>query len=297
MPRSTAVKRKEPAGPAAQQSFQDLLVYLDDGAAAQNALAYADSLAVAADGNLSGLMFGFLAAYPASIYMEATPDVWLAAQRNADKEADALEAAIRKQLQSLRSTPELRRARVMGGEAGQILASQARYCDATIIGVEKSGPNDFQRQLFEAALFYSGRPVIVVPEAFKRRGAPQKFLIAWRPGREATRALHDALPLLKGGASDIRLVAIDEGASASQEPEAGADIARHLARHDLKIEVKHIPGGGSSISTLLQNEARYLDADMIVMGGYGHSRLREWMLGGATRDMLAAADIPVLMSH
>jgi nucleotide-binding universal stress UspA family protein len=281
---------------AKHEAFQDLLVYQEDTAAAQNALAYADALATAADGNLSGLMFGFMASYPTTIYMEATPDVWLAAQRKADEEASIVEGKIKKRFQPLRSSPELRRVNVIGGEAGQILASQARYADATILGLDASGPSNFQRQLFEGALFYSGRPVIVVPDAYKRHESPRKIMIAWRPGREATRALNDALPLLKS-AAEVRLVVVDESMSVLQEPEPGVDIARHLARHDVEVDVKHIPGSGGTTASLLLDEARYFGADLIVMGGYGHSRLREWVLGGVTRDILAATKVPVLMAQ
>jgi nucleotide-binding universal stress UspA family protein len=281
---------------AKPEAFQDLLVYQEDNAAAQNALAYADALAAAADGNFSGLMFGFMAAYPATIYMEATPDIWLAAQRKADEEASVLEAKIKERFKSLRSTPELRRANVIGGEAGQILAAQARYADATILGLNDNGPTGFQRQLFEGVLFYSGRPVIIVPEAFKRHALPKKIMIAWRPGREATRAAHDALPLLKA-AEEVRLVVVDEQTSVPQEPQPGIDIAHHLARHAIEVDVKHVPGTGGTTATLLLDEARYFGADLIVMGGYGHSRMREWILGGVTRDILASAKVPVLMAQ
>jgi nucleotide-binding universal stress UspA family protein len=273
-----------------------MLVYQDDSQASTNALSYADALATAADGNLSAVMFGFLAVYPTSIYMEATPDVWLAAQRKADEEAAIVEGEVRARLKDLRSAPELRRESAMGGEAGQLLAMQARYADATVLGINEGGPDALQRQLFEASLFYSGRPVIVVPATFERHQQPRKIMVAWRPGREATRALHDALPLLKA-ADDVKLVVVDEYTSVLQEKEPGVDIARHLARHDIEVEAKHVPGGGGTIAATLLNEARYFGADLIVMGGYGHSRMREWILGGATRDILRDTHVPVLMAQ
>jgi nucleotide-binding universal stress UspA family protein len=285
------------AGPRImQEGFQDLLVHLDDTAAAWNALAYAHALAGPVDGDVSGLMFGFMATYPASIYMEATPDIWLAAQRKADEEAALVEARIRERLKAMGSADELRRADVMGGEAGQTLAQHARYADAAILGLNDGGPTDFQRQLFEGALFYSGRPVMVVPQAFARHGMPKKIMIAWRPGREAVRAVHDALPLLKL-ADEVRLVVVDEGVTAVREPQPGLDIARHLARHDVEVDVKHVPGSGGATAGLLMDEARYFGADLIVMGGYGHSRLREWILGGVTRDLVQATDTPLLLSQ
>jgi nucleotide-binding universal stress UspA family protein len=77
----------------------------------------------------------------------------------------------------------------------------------------------------------------------------------------------------------------------------GDDMARHLARHDMTVDVKHVPSNGESIHAVLLNEARYLGADLLVMGGYGHSRTGEWLFGGVTRDILNEAHIPLLMSH
>jgi nucleotide-binding universal stress UspA family protein len=294
----TALRKPVPAANQriSREACQDLLVYQEDSAAAQNALAYADAIAAACDGNLSCLMFGFMASYPATIYMDATPDIWLAAQRKADEEASVIEAKLRDRLKSMKLSAELRRTNVMGGEAGQILAQQAHYADVTILGRDDSGPSDLQRQLFEGALFYSGRPVIVVPKSFTSHGLPKKIMIAWRPGREATRAIHDSLPLLKL-ADDVRLVVVDESMSVLHEPQPGADIGRHLARHDIDVEVKHIPGSGGTTAMLLMDEARYFGADLIVMGGYGHSRLREWILGGVTRDLIQTTKTPLFMSQ
>ncbi|MGL5117278.1 MAG: universal stress protein, partial [Beijerinckiaceae bacterium] len=81
------------------------------------------------------------------------------------------------------------------------------------------------------------------------------------------------------------------------EEDPGADIARHLARHDVRAKVNQVPGGGRTAGAVIADQARYLDAELIVMGGYGHSRFSEWIFGGTTRDMLAKLDAPTLMSH
>lgn len=276
--------------------YQDILVYQDGAPVSFNALRYADALCYAADGNLSALMFGFMASYPMTIYMEATPDIWLSAQRKAEEDAAALEKDVQARFAELHCTPELRRMTVMGGDAGPNLAGQAQYGDVTIIGINADGPDYLQRGLFEATLFSSGRPVIVVPESFQRHGQPRKILIGWRPGREAARAVHDALPLMKA-ADEVRIVVVDESATGSREAEPGVDIGRHLARHGVKVEVKQVPGSAGGTASLLLDEARYFGADLLVMGGYGHSRLREWILGGATRDILQTMDLPVLMAQ
>jgi nucleotide-binding universal stress UspA family protein len=292
------------SAPHAAQFFQDLLVYQDETPAAANALAYAETIAAAGDGHVAALMFGFLAPYPATVYMEATPDVWLAAQRRAREEADAAEDRIKARLAMASLSKDLRRKDVMGGEAGSVLAVYGRYADAVIIGWSKKGGKDggtrdgteFERDLFRGALFESGRPVILVPESYKANEPPRRILVAWAPEREATRAVHDALPVMLG-ADLVTVLAVAEGGNVTGEEDAGADIARHLARHDIKAEVKHVPAGGRTAQAVIADEARYLGADLIVMGGYGHSRLREWIFGGVTRDMTADLRTPVLMAH
>jgi nucleotide-binding universal stress UspA family protein len=289
---------------SAMPLFQDLLVYQDDTAAAANALTYAQVIATAAGGNVSGLMFGFMASYPVTGYMEATADVWLAAQQRAIQESDAVERRIRKRLAASESAIDLRRIDVMGGEAGRILAVHSRYGDALVLGWPtrggvKDGTRDgseFERYLFRSVLFESGRPIILIPEKYKAKEPPRRILVAWRPEKEATRALHDALPLLEA-ADMVTILVVAESGSSSGEENPGTDIAHHLARHDVKSDVKHVPANGRPAQAVISDEARYLGADLIVMGGYGHSRMSEWIFGGATYDMLADLKTPVLMSH
>ncbi|MGL5136772.1 MAG: universal stress protein [Beijerinckiaceae bacterium] len=286
---------RERAGRGASLLYQDLLVYQDESGAAINALDYAQALAEAADGNLAGLMFGFLASYPVNVYMEATPDLWLAAQRKATEEADAAQQRIAVRMAKNASGAELRRKDVMGGEAGRMLAVHARYADAVVLGWSDGKGSDFERQLLEAVLFEAGRPIIIVPEGWKGRGPPKRVLLAWTPEREATRAVHDALPLMKAAEQVSVLAVVSNGGGGEEDP--GADIARHLARHDVRAKVNQVPGGGRTAGAVIADQARYLDAELIVMGGYGHSRFSEWIFGGTTRDMLAKLDAPTLMSH
>jgi nucleotide-binding universal stress UspA family protein len=284
--------------------FQDLLVYQDETPAAANALAYAEAIASVADGHVAGLMFGFMSPYPATIYMEAAPDIWLAAQRRAAEEADAVEKRLKARLAFSTMGTELRRKDIMGGEAGGILAVHCRYADAMVLGWSRKGGqkdgkrdgSEFERDLFRGVLFESGRPVILVPETSKAKEPPRRILVAWSPERETTRAVHDALPLLQG-ADLVTILVVAEGRRINGEEEAGADIARHLARHYVKTEVKHVPSGGRTAQLVIADEARYLGADLIVMGGYGHSRLSEWIFGGVTRDMMDDLKTPVLMAH
>jgi nucleotide-binding universal stress UspA family protein len=278
--------------------FEDLLVHLDDSAASRNALSYAEALNP--DGNTSALMFGFMPNYPASYYAEAPVDVWLVVQQRAEQAAAAMEDQLKAQLAKSGSHAELRRSNIMSGEEGNTIATQGRYADVTVIGWsartdEDRNRTDLQRTLFEAALFNSGRPVLLVPEAFKRMGSPKRVLIAWSPERESVRAVNDAMSLL-ACAEQVQIIVVNPG-STMAEKNPGDDMARHLARHDVKVDVKHVPSNGEPVHSVLLNEARYLGADLMVMGGYGHSRTGEWLFGGVTRDILNATDIPLLLSH
>jgi nucleotide-binding universal stress UspA family protein len=284
--------------------FRDLLVYQDETAAAANALVYAEALAASTEGNVAGLMFGFISSYPATVYMDAAPDIWVVAQQRAVEEADATEKRIKARLARSATGTELRRMDIMGGEAGRILAIHCRYVDAMVLGwSRRAGKEDgnrdgteFERDLFRGALFESGRPVILVPESCRSMGPPRRILVAWSPEREATRAVNDALPLLRG-AEMVTILAVAEGRGINGEKDPGTDIAHHLARHDVKTEVKHVPANGRTAQSVVLDEARYCGADLIVMGGYGHSRLSEWLFGGVKRDMMDDLKIPVLMAH
>jgi nucleotide-binding universal stress UspA family protein len=299
MVHNTSTARHANRQPATMpSSFEDLLIYLDDSATARNALAYAEALNP--DGNTCALMLGFMANYPMSFYGEVPGDAWLIVQEQAEAEAMKMEDRLRANLASAGSRAELRRANVMHGEEGNTIVTQGRYADITVIGWSAiTDANriraDLQKTLFEAALFHSGRPVLLVPEAFKRLGHPKRVLIAWTPERESVRAVNDAMAVLKS-AEQVHIVVVNTGAM-MPEANAGDDMARHLARHDIKVDVKHVPSNGEPVHKVLLNEVRYLGADLVVMGGYGHSRTGEWLFGGVTRDILNTADVPLLMSH
>ena len=120
-------------------------------------------------------------------------------------------------------------------------------------------------------------------------------MVCWDASRNAARAVADAMPILaKAGAIDVVIVASERPKS---DEVAGADIGHHLARHGLKVEVKRIVATDTDVANTILSHAADTSADFIVMGGYGHSRLREFILGGATRGILSSMTVPVLMSH
>jgi nucleotide-binding universal stress UspA family protein len=167
------------------------------------------------------------------------------------------------------------------GEEVTVAGIHARYADLVV-----ASP-DLARDL----VFDSASPVLAFPDEAKP-DAPRRVLVAWNGSREAACAVRDALPLLKA-AETVDVIVVDPPAGRP----IGVDLGRFLGRHGIKVEVRERLSDGAAIGTLLLEEARTSGAELLVMGAYGHSRLREWVLGGATEETLDAPSIPVLLSH
>ena len=170
-----------------------------------------------------------------------------------------------------------------------------RRFDLSVVGQIEPGKETLEVMLPETALFGSGRPVLVVPYIQKEGMKLDRTLICWDGSRAAARAIGDAMPFLVRTKS-IDVLSVMKSETARKEL-PGADIAHHLARHNLKVDFKRIVANDQDIGNTILSTAADLGSDMIVMGGYGHSRLREFVLGGATRAILNAMTVPVLMSH
>jgi nucleotide-binding universal stress UspA family protein len=213
-------------------------------------------------------------------------------------QAEALAASARERLDKAEVAGEVRITDVMLLWSEETAALQARHADITILGRPEPAQAKPRFNLtFKSLLLQSGRPVLVVPQGARLKASPQRVVIAWQPSREATRALHDALPLLPPGTTINVLMIGPEIAEGQHGQEPGADIARHLLRHGHEVTVVAKPRiDGSDGISLLRHVAE-TGAELLVMGGYGHSRLRELVLGGATRAVLEGAATPVLFSH
>ncbi|MEM7544077.1 MAG: universal stress protein [Pseudomonadota bacterium] len=149
--------------------------------------------------------------------------------------------------------------------------------------------------VLDAILFNTTTPILMIPPGQEPK-SPQRIIIAWNGSREALRAIRAALPILRE-ASLVEIVMFDPPRHDADEPDAGRRLAEMLARHDVKLELVHLPQTTHSLADALMKRADEIGADLIVMGAYGHSRFRERVLGGATRDMLTAARLPVFMAH
>lgn len=178
----------------------------------------------------------------------------------------------------------------------EAMTLHARYADLVVIGqTDPSDGSNIAADFPERLVLAAGRPVLILPNAGSFPTIGKRILVAWNPSREATRAVTDAIPLLRL-ADKVHVMAVNPRRGEHGNV-PGADIGLYLARHGVRVEVKSDHGAEIDVGNELLSRAADLDADLIVMGGYGHSRLKEWVLGGATRTILASMTAPVLMSH
>lgn len=188
--------------------------------------------------------------------------------------------------------------RVTEAFADDALAVNARYADLLVVG--QADPEDVagsRNDLPEAMAFATGRPVLVVPQIGALAPIGRTVMLCWNASRESARAAADALPFLRAAEKVVVLVIDPEVSADGHGPEPGADVALWLARHGVKVTVQREVAADAKVGETILSRAADLDADLIVMGIYGHSRLREFVLGGASRTLLESMTVPVLMSH
>ena len=278
-------------------TYKTILVHLDQVSRAQERIRIAADLAVAGDAHLIGAaMIGISTlTFDRSHIEEKDPALasHLAFLRERARGFSADFESIAQQRGVLSYE-----GRVVDGEAGYGICLQARYCDLVVLGqANLNDPSPLVGSDFpESVLINGGRPVLIVPNDRQFAGMGKKVLISWNASREATRAVTDAIQILK--AADIVQVAVFnvDPRSDSHGERAGDDVALFLARHGINVDV--LPAQRSrNIGNDLLSEINTLSSDLLVMGGYGHTRFREFLVGGVTRTILDQAGIPVLMSH
>jgi nucleotide-binding universal stress UspA family protein len=256
---------------------------------------YAVSVAAALQAHLTGIAFIYDPVVPISGAGYIPADV-IESQR-ADNET-AAEAAIKDfttatDRAGISAEPQMLTASLTG--AGDQFARMARRFDLAIVGQAQPEMSTMEQIIGETTLFESGRPMIMVPYIQKAPFKTDNVIICWDGSRTAARAVADAIPIL-GKSSRIEIVSVTSERGKEDEIE-GADIGQHLARHGLKVDVHRISRGNIDVADALLSHAADSAADLLVMGGYGHSRLREFVLGGVTRSIFQSMTLPVLLSH
>ncbi len=281
-------------------AYKSLLTVAVSADAADSAITGAAAICAAQDGHLDILALGVDRTQVGYSYIGTGALILQAALDRAEQDAKEIDAAIRKALAGQR--PDLRftveAAVTQLGALTDIVAQRARFADLVILPRPYGaalGPE--AEAVVEAALFEGRAPVLVLPDSGAgNAAAPRRAVIAWNQSSEAMTAIRKALPLLKA-ADLVNIAVIDPPQHGPERSDPGGMLCQMLVRHGVKAEVSVLARTLPRISDILARHVRDQNADLLVMGAYGHSRLREAILGGATRNMLEQTEIPVLMAH
>ncbi len=247
--------------------------------------------------HLAVLAVALAAPPPIGEYAAVVSDVWLQERREDLERLRICTASATALLASSAVSSDISSEYPEEASADEMIGRRARYTDLVVLGPELFAHALLRRKVLEGALFSSGKPVLLVPEGRAPSLRPKRVMVGWDSRLEASNAVHHALALLKG-ADDVHVVLVDPlRGEDEQGAEPGADIATYLARHGVKVTVDQISSQGRSVADSLRRHAVDMAADMLVMGAYGHSRLRERMFGGVTRSILEAPSLPVFLAR
>jgi nucleotide-binding universal stress UspA family protein len=278
--------------------IKDIVVNLSVRGGGTSTGDYAVSVASAFESHISGIAFVYDLNIPTSelgYNPRGAMDVIDALRR--DNEAAAKAAIDRFAAATARAgvAAEPRMLSASTASASDQFSRIARRFDLAVVGQTEPKGSAVEAIISENTLFESGGPVIVVPYIHKAQFKLDRVMVCWDGSRPAARAIADAMPLLeRAGNIEVVIIASERG---KQDQIEGADMGQHLARHGLKVEVNRIMRNNLEVANVLLSHSADSDAHFIVMGGYGHSRLREFVLGGVTRTILHSMTVPVLMSH
>ncbi|CAN7660420.1 universal stress protein [Rhizobium sp. LjRoot30] len=230
-------------------------------------------------------------------YAGAISTVWLEERERDRLQLLEAEREAREYLASSGVSFELELLQTEIALADNQIGMRARYADIVLIGSSLKLDPELRARAIDGALFGAPKPILVATPKKDATLAPSKVVLAWDSSFEASRSVREALEILKA-AEEVVVTMVDPTAlHGVNGAEPGADIATFLARHGVPVSVERVASGGRSVAEVLNEKAIAIDADLIVMGAYGHSRLRERIFGGVTRDMLEGSAVPVLLAR
>jgi len=273
--------------------IKDIVTSLEVSTSRDVAADFAVSVAGTFDAHLTGLAFLYQPLAPVG---DGFPAEAMQYQRiENEKAAKAAVTRFDEVVRRAAISAEGRTLDVPVASAAKVFANIARRFDVAVVGQPEPHKPALERLIIEAALFDSGRPVLIVPYIQRTGLRLDRVMVGWDGSRSAARAVADAMPLLVRAKTAEVVIVVSEALKSEDIP--GVEIARHLARHGAKAAVKSIVTAETDVANTILSHAADTSADFLVMGGYGHSRLREFILGGATRGILASMTLPTLMSH
>ena len=277
--------------------IKDIIVNLEHKIARDPARDFAITIAETFDAHVAGIAFAYAPHFPGYVMLEIPSDI--VAQMIAESEKAALAAIERFDAAARRSllSAEHRLFKSIGlSLAPLILSTLARRFDLGVL--MQSEPNGVDNDdMIETSLFQSGRPIMVVPYIQKDGLKLDHVVCCWDGSRAAARAINDGLPLLVKATTVDLLIVLNEKTNTAPNIIRGAEMAKHLARHDVKVQIETVSAADIDVTNAILSYVADNSATLIVMGGYGHAKLREVILGGVTREMLKSMTVPVFMSH
>lgn len=276
--------------------YKDLLVEIDGSKTSEKRIDYAIRLAQRFDAHLTGLYIIQAFVPPMAVEAYVTRDmealIYASETEQANEALDRFRAAAERAGVQF----ETRSDKGPHHDLARILGLHGRYADLVIVG--QQDPNDRGVSLNPGdVVLSSGAPIMIVPHIGAPANTAEKVTIAWNASRELARAVREAIPLLEK-AKSVDVVCFKPTTTASGHGELpGADIGLYLSRHGIQVDVQILEGGDIDVGNALLSHIADCGSDLLVMGGYGHSRLREAVMGGATRTILDTMTVPVLMAH
>lgn len=281
--------------------FKDLLVPITGTSTDADALNLAIQLAASEGSHVTALEIVSLPMPMASPWGMSADPALSGIYEKVRAEGEVHAATLRQRLAQEPVSNEVMLVESIFAEPSQMAARLALHADLSVVAnaLGDNAEADRTRAMVTGLLLESGRPVLTVPPRCQSPMPPRHVVVAWRPAAEAARALHDAMPLLlKADVVDVVIIdPVAEVRSADKADQAGNAVAAHLARHRVDANVVILESGGRRASEVLLGYVQEAGAQLLVVGGYGHTRFREWALGGMTRELLFAATVPVLYSH
>lgn len=278
-------------------SFKTILAVVTDQSQLVDTLKQTTALATAIDAHLDVLCIGVDRTQTGYYYAGMNAAVLQETLNQARDDASALADACKEHLRASGLRWGVTEAVCQLADVARFVSSHARFADLTVAPRPYGDDKGIELEpVVEGALFEGQSPVIVLPDGGAELKMPEKIAIGWNESAEALRAVRRALPFLCA-AQSVHIVVIDPPKHGPTRSDPGGQLSQFLARHNVKVEIDVLSKTMPRISDVMKRHMTDMNADMAVMGAYGHSRFREAILGGATRNMLETCEIPVFMAH
>jgi nucleotide-binding universal stress UspA family protein len=278
-------------------SFKTLLTVITDPSHLTETLNQSVALTTALDAHLDVLCIGVDRTQTGYYYAGMNAAVLQETLNQARDDATGLAKSAKQHLDASGLRWGVTEAVCQLADVARFVAAHARFADLAVVPRPYGEDRGIELEpVVEGALFEGQSPVIVLPDGGPELKMPEKVAIGWNESAEALRAVRSALPFLSA-AQTVHIVVIDPPKHGPTRSDPGGQLSQFLARHDVKVEIDVLSKTMPRVSDVMRRHVTDINADLVVMGAYGHSRFREAILGGATRNMLETCEVPVLMAH